>query len=306
MAQIMKIALFHNPAAGNAMLKGRKLVRQFEQAGYQVLYVSIKGRDWEGAFREPIDRAIIAGGDGTVSRLAPWLAGRGTPFCILPLGTANNCAKSLDQMHTTETIMSRVRSAPTKKLDLGMVTSSAGHRIFIESVGIGLLALFMSEMRLLEKKKRSRMRLTPPKRLNEALKYLGLVAKEFPGAKCELLLDDDIVAGDFLLLEIANMKFIGPNLELVPNADAGDGCFDVIWIGCDRRKEWRSYLKSRRKGEEAPAPVETRRCKRIVFRYVDVPVHVDGKVFLTMATPITVRAQPGALEVIDFSQQSDK
>jgi hypothetical protein len=33
----MKIALFHNPAAGSAMLKVSKLVRQFENAGYEVL-----------------------------------------------------------------------------------------------------------------------------------------------------------------------------------------------------------------------------------------------------------------------------
>jgi diacylglycerol kinase family enzyme len=94
---MMKIALFHNPAAARAMLKGSKLVRQFENAGYEVFYVSIKGQDWEGAFREPFDRVIIAGGDGTVSRVAPWLAGRNIPFCILPLGTANNCARSLGQ-----------------------------------------------------------------------------------------------------------------------------------------------------------------------------------------------------------------
>ncbi len=279
----MKIALFHNPAAGSAMLKGSKLVRQFENAGYEVLYVSIKGKDWERAFREPIDRAVIAGGDGTVSRLAPWLAGRHIPFCILPLGTANNCARSLGQMHTVETIISRLHSAPTKQLDLGIVTSSAGHRIFIESVGIGLLAMFMSEMRILEKKRRSRMRLTPERRLNEAVKYLSLLAKEF------------------LLLEIANMGFIGPNLELVPNADPSDGYFDVIWVESGQRKEWRNYLKSRRKGQSLAAPVNARQCQRIVFRYVDVPVHVDGKVFLTMATPISIRPQSGALELLDFS-----
>jgi len=37
----------------------------------------------------------------------------------------------------------------------------------------------MSEMRILEKKRRSRMRLTPERRLNEAVKYLSLLAKEF-------------------------------------------------------------------------------------------------------------------------------
>jgi diacylglycerol kinase family enzyme len=297
----MKVALFHNPGAGKAALKGRKLVRQLEYAGHEVLYVSMKTKDWERAFREPIERTIIAGGDGTVSRLAPWLAGRNIPFCILPLGTANNCARSLDQMHSTEAIISRLHSAPIKKIDLGIVTSSAGHRIFVESVGIGLLALFMSEMRALEKKKKSRIRSSPEKRLAEAIKYLGQLTRESSGADCELLVDDEIVAGDFLLLEISNMRFVGPNLDLASKADPADGHFDVIWVEYDRRKEWRDYLAACRRGEEADPPVEARRCQRIVFRYVDVPVHVDGKVFLTMATPISIRIHSGALEVMDFS-----
>lgn len=100
------------------------------------------------------------------------------------------------------------------------------------------------------------------------------------------------------------MGFVGPNLELVPNADPGDGCFDVICVGRNQRKEWRGYLRSRRKGENVAVPVDVRRCRRIVFRYVDVPVHVDGKVFLTMATPISVRAQPGALELLDFAERA--
>ena len=76
--------------------------------------LSIKEEDWEKALSEPVDRVVIAGGDGTVSRLAPWLAGRKIPFCILPLGTANNCARSLGQMHTVESIIAGLRSERIK------------------------------------------------------------------------------------------------------------------------------------------------------------------------------------------------
>jgi diacylglycerol kinase family enzyme len=120
----MKIALFHNPGAGDAALRAGQLTRPFEDAGYKVLYVSTKEKGWEKAFSEAFDRIVIAGGDGTVGRLAPWLAGGATPFCILPLGTANNCARSLGQMNTLESVVSDLKSAQTKKLDLGIVTSS--------------------------------------------------------------------------------------------------------------------------------------------------------------------------------------
>jgi hypothetical protein len=160
-----------------------------------VLYVSIKERAWEKAFTEPFDRIVIAGGDGAISRLAPWLAGRETPFCILPQGTANNCARSLGQLNTVERVISGLKSERIKKLDLGVVTSSTGHRMFIESIGIGLLAESMSEMRALEKQKKSKIRMAPEERLVDALKYLRRMAKDYPEIECELLLDDEIVAG---------------------------------------------------------------------------------------------------------------
>jgi diacylglycerol kinase (ATP) len=80
----MKIALFHNPRAGNSMLNAKKLVRQFESARYEVVYASIREKNWEKTLSEPVDRVVIAGGDGTVSRLAPWLAGNcHFAFCLL-------------------------------------------------------------------------------------------------------------------------------------------------------------------------------------------------------------------------------
>jgi diacylglycerol kinase family enzyme len=90
------------------------------------------------------------------------------PFCILPLGTANNCAKSLGQMHTLESIVLALKSERIKKLDVGMVTSSTGDRIFLESIGIGLLAESMIEMLALEKKNRFKIRLSSEERLTLA------------------------------------------------------------------------------------------------------------------------------------------
>jgi diacylglycerol kinase (ATP) len=297
----MKIALFHNPRAGNAMLNANKLVRQFENARYEVFYASMEEEDWEKALSEPVDRIVIAGGDGTVSRLAPWLAGRKIPFCILPLGTANNCARSLGQMHTVESIIAGLRSARIRQLDLGIATSSAGHRIFIEALGIGLLAEFMLEMRTSAKKQKSRFRLSPEERLADARRQLRLMAKEYPEINCELQLDDEIVAGGFLLLEIANMPLVGPNLQLVPDADPADGWLDVMWIEGAQRKALRDYLERCGMDERAISPAKTRRCQHVLFRYVNGPAHVDGKVLQSMAAPVSIRLQARALDLLDLA-----
>jgi diacylglycerol kinase family enzyme len=298
----MKIALFHNPSAGERALDGNQLIRLFAEAGHDVLYVTIQQRGWESVFRNHIDRAVIAGGDGTVSRLAPWLAARDIPFCILPLGTANNCAKTLGQTDPVEVVAADLHSAAIRKVDLGTVTMPLGQQVFIESVGIGLLAQLMIEMRKREKKQNSRNHLTPAQRLCRAVKYLRSLSKEYPESTCELVLDDKILTGKFLLVEVANMGLIGPNLNLIPSVDPSDGIFEVAWINTDQRKEFRDYLREIQDGVELEPPVHTARCRQILFREVDAPTHIDSKVFPTTPTPTIVHNQPGALDLLVSSK----
>src|SRR5260221_14337651 len=106
----MKIALFHNPGAGDRSLDGSQLIRYFAEAGYDVIYVPTDQKGWESAFRNSIKRAVIAGGDGTVSRLAPWLAARKIHFSILPLVTANNSPMTLSQIKPIEFIVAKLYS----------------------------------------------------------------------------------------------------------------------------------------------------------------------------------------------------
>jgi diacylglycerol kinase (ATP) len=241
-----------------------------------------------------------------VSRIAPWLAARDLAFCILPLGTANNCARSLGQLHGIETIIANLHSAPARKIDLGLVTSSAGHRFFIESTGIGLLPVFINETRALQKENGSKLRTVARKRLADAEKYLLSMAKKISAFESELLLDDETMRGEFLLFEIANIGLVGPGLDLAPTADPRDGFLNVVWVRQEQRKDWLNYLKCLRKGQHTPAPVEERRCQRIAFRHAAVPLHVDGKVFVEMTTPCCVSLQPAALRLMDFGFRTEK
>jgi diacylglycerol kinase (ATP) len=302
----MRIALVHNPKAGNGTFKVSEFVRQIENAGHKVLYVSIKEKDWPKIFGELVDRVIIAGGDGSVSRVAPWLAARRLPFCILALGTANNCARGLGQMQAAERLIASIFSAPTRKIDLGLVTSPGGQRSFIESAGVGFLPRFIGEMRASQKKNGSKFRSVAHKRLADAKKYLWSMAKETPTFEGEILLDADKISGELLLFEIANIGLIGPSLDLAPDADPSDGFLNVAWVRDEHRKEWLNYLKHLRTNGKTSAPVEQRRCRQITFRQSGVPLHVDGKVFPEMETPCCVTVYPCALDLIDFNNPVTK
>jgi len=296
----MKVALLHNPKAGNGTFKVSEFARRIESAGHQVLYVSIKEKDWPKAFGEPLDRVIVAGGDGTVSRAAPWLVARRLPFCILALGTANNCARNLGQMQCAEVLLAKFFFAPTKKVDLGLITSPAGSRAFIESAGIGLLPRFMEEMQTLQKKNGSKFRSIARDRLAAAKKFLWSTAKETPAFEAEILIDGENVSGEILLFEIANIGSIGPSLNLASDADPADGLFSAVWVKSEQRKEWLDYLKHLRSDGKSSAPVEQQQCRQITFRKAAVPLHVDGKVFAETETPCCITVYPGALELIDF------
>src|SRR6185369_915874 len=83
---------------------------------------------------------VIAGGDGTVQRVATELAWRELPLAILPLGTANNIATSLGIEGPTEALVAGWATARRSPLDLGVATGPWGTRRFIESVGGGLVS----------------------------------------------------------------------------------------------------------------------------------------------------------------------
>ena len=91
----MQITLVHNPEAGDASHTRRQLTRLLEDQGYRVAYQSIKESDWERGLTEPGDFVVVAGGDGAVAQVARALVARAVPIAILPLGTANNVARTL-------------------------------------------------------------------------------------------------------------------------------------------------------------------------------------------------------------------
>jgi diacylglycerol kinase family enzyme len=60
----------------------------FERAWHEAAYVSTQEPNWQRVVSKGIERATIVAGDGTVGLVAPYL--QGTPFNILPFGTAKS------------------------------------------------------------------------------------------------------------------------------------------------------------------------------------------------------------------------
>jgi len=92
----MRILLVHNPKAGSEEHQGEDLIKVLTRAGQKAIYESSKAKGMAKALKK-IDLVLVAGGDGTVSEVACRLVALKSkvPLSMLPLGTANNFARTL-------------------------------------------------------------------------------------------------------------------------------------------------------------------------------------------------------------------
>ena len=89
----MRALLIHNPTAGVKNHQKDSIIAALRLAHFDVAYVSIK--DAKGALRNKPDLVVVAGGDGTVGHVFTHLSDRSVPIGVVPLGSANNIARSL-------------------------------------------------------------------------------------------------------------------------------------------------------------------------------------------------------------------
>jgi diacylglycerol kinase family enzyme len=194
----IKITLIHNPAAGDGSRpSGDDLVELLCAAGHKVNYQSSKEKKWKKALKKPGDIVAMAGGDGTVGKVARRLIGSPTPIAILPLGTANNIANTLDV--TGKSLKELIRSWKTARcinFDAGVAKGPWGTESFVEGFGVGLFAETMTRLdgsKIIDLAGAD----DPPTVLRTVLKILRKQLKEHPAVEMTIRLDGKEMSGDY-------------------------------------------------------------------------------------------------------------
>jgi diacylglycerol kinase family enzyme len=239
-----------------------------------------------------------------VGHVAERLVGTGVPLAILPQGTANNIARSLGLTDSAVAMVAGLRRAGRQRLDAGTIRGPWGERHFLEGVGLGLFARTMC----LVDKRTDAGRIEPAKgeaALNRDLRYLARVLDRLRPQHWHIEADGNDRSGEYLLCEVMNIRSIGPNLELAPDADSSDGRLDLVLARPEDRHQLQAYIAARIAGREPAAlalPVERVRQVRIVAGGEEV--QVDDEIERPSRDPGAVGAMldigvvPGALEVI--------
>ncbi|MEX0741093.1 MAG: lipid kinase [Pseudohongiella sp.] len=103
---------------------------------YLVSHSAEESREAVKARKADIDLVIVGGGDGTISSMAGTLLECGLPLAILPLGTANDLARSLCIPDEIELAIEVIAANHRQRIDLGEVN---GHYFFnVANMGLGV------------------------------------------------------------------------------------------------------------------------------------------------------------------------
>ncbi len=306
--------LVHNPTAGDRKHTAEALAVLLRDKGYRVSHVHAKKRRELRTLRDARGLIVIAGGDGTVHKVARQVMGRGKTVALLPLGTANNIARSLGVEGTPRDIISGLSRARTVAIDVGVAKGPWGKRVFLEGAGGGLFAEVMAAIERGPSKNGRRRTNGEEKEiirfsrhagsLEPALHALVEALPEFKARAFEVHADGHKVSGNFLLLEAMNMPYLGPNLHLGPDADPSDGLLDFVLLGGAQRKEFEGYLRHRLDGGRDAPMLTVFKGRRLRFVFRGAKLHIDDKILPTRAADgngpaeIELRLKPRAMEFL--------
>jgi diacylglycerol kinase (ATP) len=275
-ANSVRVTLIHNPGAGKGEHDADELVSLLSEAGHDVRYQSSKDDGWKHALKKRADLVAVAGGDGTVGRVTRRMVGRGVPVALLPLGTANNIARSLGQLERPfEELVRGWQRARRVKLDVGLAAGPWGERYFIEGVGVGLFADLLANASAKNKKQKKKKK--GKHAVDNALRRLRDAAERIEPVDVTARLDGKEISGQYILFEAVNLRYVGPNLHLADDSKTGDGSFDVVLVTEAERERLMHYLDTWQDNRERLAMLPSLRGERLEMEWPGYALHIDDK-----------------------------
>jgi YegS/Rv2252/BmrU family lipid kinase len=240
----------------------------------------------QGEVRSAIDRApmvIVGGGDGSLSETVDLFLGKDTVFALLPLGTANSFARTLEIPLDLDGAIDVIANGEARRIDLASIDGD----YFLNNAALGLAPVVAESVPAGLKRSLGRV---------GYLLWAGWAAANFRAFR--LIVDDGRVTHRLWATEarVANGRFHG-GIELIESADLESG--EIVVQAVEGRSltmlGW-SYLASALKASSRKRAVREfkGRWMRIDTR-PRLRVSIDGE--LGPETPFEARAVPDAIFV---------
>jgi diacylglycerol kinase (ATP) len=237
---------------------------------------------------------VAVGGDGTVNEVVNGIAGvDGVELAIVHRGTGGDFVRTFGIPHNLERALEVARGTTTRQIDLGRagyVTWEGGEatKWFANAASAGLSGAVA-------------------KRVNETGKALGgkvsyawstlAVFARWRNAELKVKVGEEERSGPMYDVIVANGRYVGGGMKLVPDAEPDDGLFDVLLIGDLSKADLVLNLPKLYRGTHLPHPKAEvlRGATAAIDAAIPLPVQLDGEQPGT--TPATFEVVPRALRL---------
>lgn len=239
--------------------------------------------------RDEIDCVVMAGGDGTLQCAAAALFELGLPLGILPLGTANDLARTLGIPLDLAAAAERIVEGRMRKIDLG----SANDTFFFNVAHIGLGA-------------RVRATLSPElKQQWGSLSYVRALIETMTDRRpfrASLEFDGRVERIRSIQVAVGNGRYYGGGMTVSQDATIDDSCFHVYSIA--PFGFWRLFRMAfalSRGIIKDPEAVRVLQASQLTIR-TDRPMKVAADGELITSTPVHFNVFPKAIAVYAASE----
>lgn len=290
----MRVALLHNTSSGSEDHNDEELIDLIRSVGGKVIHVVSRISDLTAALHEePCDLVVVAGGDGTVGRTACELSGWEVPLAILPLGTANNTARSLELPMRLKKLARSWATAQKVPFDLGVLDDGVQRTRFAECAGWGAFAQTIVAAKRRDSDGGGTVRQT----LRRDRKLFRSLVRKLATRSYKVEVDGRDCSGDYVLVEVMNLSLLGPQLPLSPSSNPSDGHVEVILVGDGERLALERVAKS---GLPDSSGYRVERGGHVRIECDDALLHRDGHVVRHArgTRGFEVRVEPAAVHYL--------
>lgn len=238
---------------------------------------------------EGCDLLVLGGGDGTVSSVVDFLAHQDTVLGLLPLGTANDFARTLHVPADIREACETIATGKVVDVDLGL----AGDNYFVNLASVGM-SVGVTQALSPQLKKRAGALAYPVAAVRAFLRHQHFSARlTFPDGDHEPLELDQLMQ-----VAVGNGRFYGGGNIVAPGAGIDDHALDVYAIPQGRHRDLLGVARSFRSGGFTQQENVIHRTTRRVLLETDPvqQVNIDGEV--VASTPQEFTVARNALKVL--------
>lgn len=258
------------------------------------------------AIKAGYEMVIVGGGDGTVSEVAKGMLHAPIPLGIVPFGTYNNIARSLNLPTDVTQACQVLAQGQIKQIDVGQANDQ---HYFFEAAGVGLDAALFPLGEEIKGGRWGRMlqafRLAmgyQPQPLRIQLDRPIAEAQAHRFRRRRFWRQSRATRSEFqlraLLVVIANGPYYGTGFTVAPDAILDDGLLTVTIYRRFSKWELVRHFWSISRGQYHYNPkIESYQVARVrLSSKVKLPIHIDGHAI--GAVPVTFKVVKQALKVI--------